>query len=211
MKKLFTIELFHEFDGEAANHLSFFLAETNHSFIKNNRIWIKTNSGLLDCYIEDDLSIQKEAKTLYFWIVCTDNLFYSYTYYPSKINFNTPFFFSTINPTKNPQFKTNTIRIKFRNKDHPDGIVPLTEITGKMPKNAIGCLGVQIDKITDFSKITIPFPVRKTYWQYHLMTNSVHNPIFKPKPDTVYNIVDNDFEQKKTKDKWEFLKMPESQ
>jgi hypothetical protein len=62
---------------------------------------------------------------------------------------------------------------------------------GRSPKQAVGCIGVSINKIAASEKLefTVDFKVRKTYWEYHIMIN-------EDQKDKTYTIVDLKFPPK---------------
>lgn len=159
MKEFFSIVINHEYDRidqntiEPSDHLLIIPASTNKEFVKNNRLWFRNQTGSLDCYIEDDEALKNEVDVLYFWVVCTNQEFFSYTDYPNDIDFSIPYYFWT-----NSEAST-----QLEESDYYD------LHTDPPPKMAIGCIGISISELVEKKNFTIAFKTRRTFWTYHIM------------------------------------------
>jgi len=162
MKQFFSIEINHEYDRidentiDASDHLAIVPASSNSMFVKNNRLWFRTQTGILDCFIEDDAAVKNEVDVLFFWVVCNNPSFFSYTDNPADINFSNPYYYWS-------NFNSNNVLQQSGFCDlHP----------GQPPIDAIGCIGISITEINEHVKFKIDFEVRKTYWVYHITPNA---------------------------------------
>lgn len=187
MKDFFSIVVNHEFDRvdkntiEPSNHLSIVPADSNSLFIRNERLWFRTQNGLLNCFIEDDEAIKNEVDVLFFWVVCNDPEFFSYTAYPDNIDFLSPYYYWS-NSEEHTLLQENDYCAL-----HP----------GKPPRMAIGCIGISIEKLVNKENFIIEFNTRKTLWTYHII----------PKENQLlwtYDIVDES--DNHITDKWTFKK-----
>lgn len=175
MKQFFSIVINHEYDRVdsetrgVSNDLAIIPANTNEPFTNNNHLWFRSQTGGLICYIEDDEAFKNETAVLFFWVVCTNEAFYSYTDYPRHINFANPYYYWSNSEAYNTLQQDDQCYL------HP----------GRPPKQAVGLIGISIPDIVTTEKLefTVNFKVRKTYWEYHIMTNE------DPKEKT-YTIVD---------------------
>lgn len=191
MKSFFSIVINHEYDRidkntiEPSNHLSIIPASTNSILVNDNRLWFRMQQGFLDCYIEDDEAIKSEVDILFFWVVCTNPEFFSYTAYPDEINFSTPnYYWSNSEETS-----------VLQQQDYYDLNL------GKPPEMAIGCIGISIRDIVKKMNFTIEFKTRRTLWIYHII----------PKESQLlwtYSIVDEFLpELEEGNEKWTFEKL----
>ena len=175
MKQFFSIVINHEYDSVdentrgVSNDLAIVPANTNMPFTNSNRLWFRAQTGGLICYIEDDEAFKNETAVLFFWVVCTNEAFYSYTDYPKNINFSNPYYYWSNSEAY------NTLQQDDKCYLHP----------GRPPNQAVGCIGISISEIDSIEKLefTVNFKVRKTYWEYHIMINEA------PEEKT-YTIVD---------------------
>ena len=165
MKQFFSLVINHEYDRvdentrSVSNDLAIVPAITNDPYIKNNRLLFQVKTGGLICYIEDhDETFKNETPVLFFWVVCTNEAFYSYTDYPNHINFSDPYYYWS-----NSEESTSLQQNEFHDLGQ-----------GVPPTNAIGCIGISIIDIdtTKQLKFTVDFKVRKTYWEYHIITRT---------------------------------------
>jgi hypothetical protein len=203
MKKFFSIIINHDYDRVdtntlgISNDLAIIPARTSHAFVKKNRLLFRNQNGLLDCFIEDDDKIKSEVSLLFFWVVCVNEAFYSYTAYPDHINFSNPYYYWS-----NSRVRTSLLENEFCDM-HP----------GLPPKQAVGCIGVLINSIDASEKLefTIDFKIRKTFWEYHVFPKQEQDAFTKlAKAKIAYSIIDSYFEQKKADDNWEFAETSES-
>ncbi|MEM5567083.1 hypothetical protein WNY78_18320 [Psychroserpens sp. AS72] len=203
MKQFFSLVINHEYDRidenirGNSNDLTIVPARMNDSFINKNRLWFRNQSDRLNCYIEDDESIKNETDILFFWVVCTNEVFYNYTDYPNNINFYNPFY-----------SWSNSEAHKTLQKDEQCFLHP-----GRPPKNAIGCIAILIHNIDTSEKIefTVDFKTRKTYWQYHVMTNEDSKDKRFAIMDLTFQSINNqnDLENKANNiEEWKFEKIP---
>lgn len=195
MKALFSILIDHDYDKVDAdkpgvsNDLAIIPADSSAKLLSNDRLRFRSRSGRIDCYIETDGALLNEVKNLFFWVLCVDPAFYSYTDYPNHVNFSSPYFYWS-----NAK-GSNVLEQKEACDLHP----------GKPPKNAIGCVGVTLESITDYQAFTIPFAVRKTYWRYHIVKSEPQDLITaKLQKAEEFNIVDTVANQNELK--WQFEK-----
>jgi len=178
MKQFFSIVINHEYDRVdentrgVSNDLAIVPANTNGQYTNNNRLWFRSQIGGLICYIEDDEAFKNETAVLFFWVVCINEAFYSYTDYPRHINFSNPYYYWSNSEAYNTLQQDDQCYL------HP----------GRSSKQAVGCIGILISDIITTEKLefTVDFKVRKTYWEYHIMTNE------DPK-DKTYTIIDLNF------------------
>lgn len=194
MKQFFSITIYHEYDKVSeeikgvSNDLTVVPASSNNTLINNNRLFFRSQTGGLTCYIEDDETIINETDILYFWVVCINEAFYSYTEYPNHINFSKPYYYWS-NSEGSTTLQQNEIGAK-------QLVTP--------PKHAIGCIGISVNNIDSAEQLifSIDFKERKTYWEYHIK--------FKhSQKDWTYNIVDtiDEGELNEENKKWEFLEI----
>ncbi|PTM04517.1 MAG: hypothetical protein DA407_12965 [Bacteroidetes bacterium] len=192
MKHFFSLRINHEYDRidehtfEPSNHLTIVPASTNSILVNSNRVWFRTQPGSLDCYIDDDGAIKNDVDMLFFWVVCTNPEFFSYTAYPNDINFSNPnYYWSNSEETS-----------VLQQKDYYDLHL------GIPPKMAIGCIGISIIELRDKTNFTIEFKTRRTLWTYHII----------PKESQLlwtYSIVDEfQPELDEGNKKWVFNKLP---
>ncbi len=180
MKHFFSIFINHDYDRVSdkirgvSNDLSIVPASTNELFSRNNRLWFRSQTGGLICYIEDDETLKSETDMLFFWVVCINESFYSYTDYPNHINFSNPYY-----------YWSNSQEQKSLQQDKQCHLHP-----GKPPKQAVGCIGISIRDIETSKKLefNVDFKERKTFWEYHIMINE------DPK-EKKYEMIDLDFSQ----------------
>jgi hypothetical protein len=203
MKKFFSIRINHDYDRVdtntmgSSNDLVIIPASPNHVLVKNNRLLFRNQNGVLDCFIEDDDKLKGEVTILFFWVVCTNEAFYSYTAYPNHINFSNPFYY----------WSNSKIRTSLQQND-------LCDLHPGLPaKQAIGCIGILINNIDASEKLefTIDFKIRETYWEYHIFPKKENDPFINTATTKIaYYIIDSYFEQKKVTNHWEFIETPES-
>lgn len=196
MKHFFSIVINHEYDmlddntRGISNDLAIVPASSNSIFTNNNRLLFRNQTGGLDCFIEDDESIKNETTNLFFWVVCINEDFYSYTDYPNQINFSNPYYYWS-NFEENSALQTNDFCDL-----HP----------GQPTRKAIGCICISINNInaSEKTEFTVDFKVRKTYWEYHIITNASQDGMFHKIIDTEFNANnERDFHSSSIK-LWEF-------
>ncbi len=189
MKKFFSILINHDYDRVdtntlgISNDLAIIPASPNHVFVKNNRLLFRSKKGSIDCFVEEDEKLKTEETILFFWVVCINEAFYSYTAYPDHINFSNPYYY----------WSNSSIKTSLQQIDSCD-LNP-----GLPPKQAIGCIGVSINDIEEPElEFTIDFKIRETFWEYHILRKEEHDLLVNTaETKTTCQIVDSYFEQKK--------------
>ena len=196
MKPFFSIEFKHKIDGKRTHHLSLHLANTQEGLLRNNRILIRQSPGFISCFIEDDEMITSEIYQLYFWVICTHDEFYQYTDFPSDTVFSDPLILWSNAEINGSQLHSSNIedlldadelQVLLLDNDQNRSLV---HQAGKPPRNAIGCIALEAQKIEMHSAYYFEFDTKKTVWRYHI------NPR-KPLDSWTYKIVD-------TKNEWNF-------
>ncbi len=169
MKTIFSIALEHEYDRGNALHLAIRPAISNEAFLKNDRLLFKGRPGHMECFIEPDEALKREVSELYLWVVCLDDAFYQYTVHPKGVTFSRPFFYWSNRADGPEELEASTIDEYIRKKKREDkNIVSISSLAGPAPKNAIGCIGMTMDKLGSGEKFTIGFKVRESLWHYHI-------------------------------------------
>ena len=162
MQAFFSLTINHEYDridgqsnGVANDDLTIVPAASGAELIRSARIFFKVHNSKLICYTADAEGLKNKTDSLFFWVLCVNHAFYSYTDYPNDINFLKPQYFWT-----NAQNSTSLQHDEFQDPGQ-----------GEPPKNAIGCIGIAISDMDPAApqEFTIDFKVRKTYWEYHIL------------------------------------------
>ena len=159
MKELFSIVINHEYDRidaapiEPSGHLSIVPANSNSILVNTNRLLFRTRTGFIGCYIEDDEAVRSEVDFLFFWVVCRNPEFFSYTDYPNEINFSKPYYYWS-------NHEGGTV---LKERDFWD-LNP-----GTPPKMAIGCIAISMTALMADRSFTIEFNTRRTLWTYYII------------------------------------------
>ena len=153
MKPFFSIELVHEYDQGPASALTIVPAASNDTYLRHQRLWLKQGTGYLKAFIEDDESLKDEVDVLYFWVVCVEEDFYSYTEYPNDINFSVPQYFWH---NEHDPLNLNHFMLDAESINNP-------------PMGAIGLIGIYIKELPEDHRFSIRFNVRHTLWQYNII------------------------------------------